>query len=739
MFQRILIILCFSLSLNTCFAGHEEGGLIINYRSLASLNGDSLEYEITVYSVFSLFGVSAPTAMNVSLSSSCFANSNYSIPRVSSSTGGLLPLIGADYCAPTLNISTNSGLGLYRDTVILPGKCADFRFFISSGFGRYNFTTNISNGFSTNYFFVTLDNMNGPNSTPIVDQNDILSAVCLLKPLTLFGFIDPDGDSLVFTPSTPQYISGTSISNFAYQTGYTRQNPVNSPTSYVMDSATGQVNTTLNTVGAYAIGVKFVEYRLDTALGFKVEIAKGRYIMNIIAASSCAAAPFNLEMLSASNSDSLYCGDSTLLFRSTRTIEQNTLTSAGSEFVILSQKNNSLAVVSATSIGDSLILLQLNQPVSTSDTITLMVDDGTDTNTIFSSCGNELVSFADTLVFYSEVVSPIAPIFTYTSNALTLSLNASSTMTLADSIVWDFGDGSSLVINQGTPSHTYSAAGNYTITLSAYNHCGTLETYLQNIEVCDSMLALFNFSINGNTVDLDAAPTPAGVLFKWDFGDNVTFATGSLATTHSYTGSGTYTICLTAFNLCGDSATICKVVELCQTPNASWIYNIVSTTQQGMEVAFDGSNSANANRFRWDFGDGGFDTISITPTHIYVTPSLTYLVTLQVYNACLDTSIHSYRLDQIGLIENRIVPVYNMFPNPTQKELEISWSSFVNSSYLNIYILDMTGKLISEIKVSEGDLSQGSTNLDVHNLKKGLYSVVLRSEEYVATEKLIIN
>ena len=255
--RKFLLVFSFAFLYFNSFAGHEEGGIIINYRSLANLNGDSLEYEVTIYSIFSLAGIAAPTTMGVNLTSSCFSTSTYSLPRVSSSSGGLLPLLGADYCAPSLNISSNSGLGFYRDTVILPGKCSNFRFEVSSGFGRYNFTANIASSFGTNYFFVTLDNLNGPNSCPQVDQSDILQAACLLKPLTLYGFIEPDGDSVVYKPSTPLNISGSTITPLSYSLGYSRLNPVNSPSGYFLDSTNGVVKTELNTVGAFAIGIQF--------------------------------------------------------------------------------------------------------------------------------------------------------------------------------------------------------------------------------------------------------------------------------------------------------------------------------------------------------------------------------------------------------------------------------------------------------------------------------------------------
>jgi len=45
----------------------------------------------------------------------------------------------------------------------------------------------------------------------------------------------------------------------------------------------------------------------------------------------------------------------------------------------------------------------------------------------------------------------------------------------ADSVVWDFGDGSA-VSTEENPTHTYAEKGNYTVTLTAFNDCGTKST-----------------------------------------------------------------------------------------------------------------------------------------------------------------------------------------------------------------------------------------------------------------------
>lgn len=741
MLKKLALLLLALFVFQTSYAGHEEGGLIINYRSLAHVNGDSLEYEVTLYSIYSLAGISAPLSFNVNLSSSCYPNSSFSLPRVSNSTGGLLPLNGNDYCAPTVNINANFGLGMYRDTVILPGKCSDFRFHISSGFGRYSTTQNMSSSFSTNYFFVTLNNTNGPNSCPQVDPLDVIQAACLLKPLTLYGFEESDGDSIVYTPSTPQYITGPTISNLSYNPGYSRNNPVGSSSGYSMDTATGVVQTTLSSIGSYAIGIKFVEYRYDTALGGPLQIAKGRFIMNLIAASSCTTSPFHVQHKNGLTSDSIQCGESTAIIEGTRKMEGLSISPNGSEFIVQSKRSPGLDIISASLSGDSLINLTFNQKVNSSDTILILIDDGTDTNTIYSICGRELPAFADTLRFYTPALPAINPQFSTTSNLLNISFNSGSTPTTSDSLAWNFGDGSPVLSNINNPMHLYSMPGVYTVVLKAFNACGDADSISQTITVCDSIAADFSYSVSGDTLFFDATSAIGVDVYDWNFGDgNTQSGMGASAQTgfHVYASPGNYTVTLIATNPCGDTSIFSILVENCALPTVWWTYNIITSNQNGMQVAFNGNASTNASRYIWDFGDGTVDSSSLSPTHTYATPSLSYLVNLDVYNDCADKVSLSYRLDQIGLDEQTLVPDFDVYPNPTTDMITVSWDD-KDSKELLIRIVNLNGQLLMEKRPSKEEILNQRIKIDLSELPAAMYQLELIGESFKSNQRIILS
>lgn len=96
----------------------------------------------------------------------------------------------------------------------------------------------------------------------------------------------------------------------------------------------------------------------------------------------------------------------------------------------------------------------------------------------------------------------------------------------ADSLVWDFGDGSPLVIDDPAPIHTYGGPGSYVVTLYAYNFttgCEDIRTAVVTTETIPVHLAAFPFQgcapLSPNFSTLDYAQYP-----HWDvdFGNGTT-------------------------------------------------------------------------------------------------------------------------------------------------------------------------------------------------------------------------
>lgn len=152
------------------------------------------------------------------------------------------------------------------------------------------------------------------------------------------------------------------------------------------------------------------------------------------------------------------------------------------------------------------------------------------------------------------------------------------------------------------------------------------------------------------TVDFTFTLTPVGAswsavftnlsvdaeTYLWEFGDG---ATSTLVNpTHTY-ASGEYEVCLTGFNVYGET-TVCQTVMALNTPVADF------TFIGDPEVAFIDLSTGDPSTWLWNFGDG-FTSTESDPVHTFLTNG-TYNVCLTVANVagsdthCEDVVIDTY-------------------------------------------------------------------------------------------------
>ncbi|MHC4586729.1 MAG: PKD domain-containing protein [Planctomycetota bacterium] len=117
---------------------------------------------------------------------------------------------------------------------------------------------------------------------------------------------------------------------------------------------------------------------------------------------------------------------------------------------------------------------------------------------------------------------------------------------------WDFGDGGTST--EQNPSHTYTVAGTYTVSLTAFSGtCSESVTKTAYITVSDVPIADFSgLPTSGSaplTVDFTDLSGGNPTSWSWDFGDGGTSTEQNPS--HTYNGAGTYTVSLTASSTCG--------------------------------------------------------------------------------------------------------------------------------------------------------------------------------------------
>jgi PKD repeat protein len=145
---------------------------------------------------------------------------------------------------------------------------------------------------------------------------------------------------------------------------------------------------------------------------------------------------------------------------------------------------------------------------------------------------------------------------------------------------WTFGDGGTSTSQN--PSHQYTAAGTYTVSLTATNAYGNdTETKTNYITVADPPPPVAAFSgtpTSGDaplTVNFTDESTGNPTSWSWTFGDGGTSTAQNPS--HQYTSAGTYTVSLTATNAYGND-TETKTDYITVTEPGSGYANLPYTT-----------------------------------------------------------------------------------------------------------------------------------------------------------------
>jgi PKD repeat protein len=202
---------------------------------------------------------------------------------------------------------------------------------------------------------------------------------------------------------------------------------------------------------------------------------------------------------------------------------------------------------------------------------------------------------------------------------------------------WTFGDGS--VSAEQNPSHTYSAAGLYTVSLEATNADGS-NTVTKTGYITVSAIAPPTASFTGKptsgkaplAVTFNETSSGTPTAWSWNFGD------GSTATLrnpiHTYTAAGKYTVVLTATNAGGSNMSTRKDYITISGSVCPPVASFSATPTSGtvpLTVAFTDSSSGTPTSWYWAFGDGANATRK-NPAHIYTIPGK-YTVSLTATNS----------------------------------------------------------------------------------------------------------
>lgn len=251
---------------------------------------------------------------------------------------------------------------------------------------------------------------------------------------------------------------------------------------------------------------------------------------------------------------------------------------------------------------------------------------------------------------------------------------------------WDLGDAT--ISTEIEPSHTYTAEGAYTVTLTVTDNKGGVGTETTQIVVntpptvtagSDVITGATPLVVNFTSTPADPGGTVASV--DWDFGDGGT-ATG-VNVAHTYLAAGTFDAVVTVTDDLGGTAT--DTVTVTVTGNQAPVADATSDVISGktpLTVTFDGSGSTDADdgiaSWDWDFGDGDVDTGATPAAHTY-TAAGNYTATLTVTDVLGATDTATIPITVAdNVAPNAYIHVATSFPKPGEAvdfDGTVSWDT----------------------------------------------------------------
>lgn len=249
----------------------------------------------------------------------------------------------------------------------------------------------------------------------------------------------------------------------------------------------------------------------------------------------------------------------------------------------------------------------------------------------------------------SQVVT-VYPLPTANFSATTVCVNAPSTQFTdlsagASSWNWNFGDPASGPLNtsiQQNPSHAYTGAGNYLVTLIVTNGQGCSDTVVLPVTVNPKPIAAFSVTtvcFNNPTVFTDLS-SGSPISWNWNFGDGNSSTNQNPS--HTYNTAGNFTATLISTNGNGCKDTVQMNVTVHPLPMASFSSAPVCL---GNSICFNDNttiSSGNITGWSWNFGDPNLGAANISNNQnpcLTYTAAGTYVVVLTVTsnNGCQNT------------------------------------------------------------------------------------------------------
>lgn len=454
---------------------------------------------------------------------------------------------------------------------------------------------------------------------------------------------DADGDQLVYEFCSPLLGGGNLLGQFDYNTcagayptpgcpppyntvtfiapNYTPLAPMAGNPVVTINPTTGMITGTPTNLGQFVVGVCVKEYRNGVLLS---QVFRD-FQFNVARCDPTVVAQIDAD--SVANGQSFFissCGDTTISFTNT-SFQRSFVSNFEWQFNINSStvtSNQWDPVIEFPGPGRYQGLLVLNPGTACGDT-------GTVTVNIFPSISADFSFAYDTCV-----AGPVQ--FT------DLSVAGSGTIT---NWQWSFGDGNQS--NARNPAHVYRNPGDIPVTLTVtdINGCQASITKIVSYFPVPALIVIAPSAFTGCL--------PANIFFnnlsfpiddtyniRWEFGDGSTGT--AISPTHQYTQTGVYTVSVSITSPigCVTDTVFQDLIRILPAPEAGFEYSPDDPTSIEPTVSFI-DRSQDANRWSWQFGDGGSSMLA-NPVHAFRDTGLFVVTQIVTHpSGCRDTAMLS--------------------------------------------------------------------------------------------------
>lgn len=246
--------------------------------------------------------------------------------------------------------------------------------------------------------------------------------------------------------------------------------------------------------------------------------------------------------------------------------------------------------------------------------------------------------------------------------------------------------------------------------------------------LCTDPVSGYTTNVNTLTIDCtDTSTTIGATSWLWDFGDGNTSTMQNPS--HTYTASGTYTVCLTVTDDCGtDSTCTFETVLDCSAggPNVDFNNSITGTSADFT----DASTTTGTTTWLWDFGDGTTSTDQ-NPSTVYSGVG-TYAVCLTVTDDCgTDSTCMSVNISDASIGENGLAYI-SVYPVPANDYLTVG-NLHSNEQY-TIELVNSIGQTVGSYSVLESN----ETKIALSTFAKGVYQVRIKSDLGIDVRPILI-